>query len=71
MGGFLEGLQSEVPVVLRLYFLYSRLLLVLKALMHILCLLSLFLLLLLPLAVSDVDGHLHSLQQGVDFIGGQ
>jgi hypothetical protein len=57
--------------VLRLYFLYSRLLLVLKALMHILCLLSLFLLLLLSFAFSDVNGHLHSLQQGVDFIGGQ
>ena len=57
--------------MLRLYLLYSRLLLVLAALMHLLCLLSLFLLLLLPLAVSDVYGHLHSLQQGVDFIGGQ
>ena len=66
-----KGLRSKVPIVLRLYLLYSRLLLVIKALMHLLCLLSLFLLLLLPLAVSDVNGHLHSLQHGVDFIGGQ
>ena len=71
MGGLLEGLRSEVPIVLSLYLLYHRLLLVLKALMYLLCLLSLFLLLLLPLAVSDVNSHLHSLQQGVNFIGGQ
>ena len=28
-------------------------------------------LLLLSLAIPEVKGHLHSLQQGVDFIGGQ
>ena len=69
--GLFKGLRSEMPSVLLLLLLYSKLLMVLRSLMYLLCLLSLFLLLLLPLAVSDVNGHLHSLQQGVDFIGGQ
>ena len=71
MRSFFIGLGSEVPNVLLLFLLYNRLLVVLQSLMHLLCLLSLFLLLLLSLAVPEVKGHLHSLQQGVDLIGGQ
>ena len=71
MRSFFIGLGSEVPNVLLLFLLYTRLLVVLQSLMHLLCLLSLFLLLLLSLAVPEVQGHLHSLQHGVDFIGGQ
>ena len=71
MWGLFKGLLSEVSNVLRLFLLYSRPLVVFQSLMHLRCSLSLLLLLLFPLAVSDVNGHLHSLQQGVDFIGGQ
>ena len=69
--GLFKGLRSEMPSVLLLLLLYSKLLMVLRSLMYLLCLLSLFLLLLLPITFSDVHGHLHSLQHGVNFIGGQ
>ncbi len=72
MWGLFEGLRSKVPTVLLLLFLlFSSLLVVLQSLTHHLCLLSLFLLLLLSLAVSDVKGQLLALLLGVVDLGSQ
>ncbi len=57
--------------MLLLFFLYISLLVVLHSLAHHLRLLSLFLLLLLSLVFSDVEGHLLALLLGVVDLGGQ